>query len=412
MSDSDRRLLSGIRILDVTEFLAGPYCTWILAQLGAEVIKIERPDGDAMRRRSLGSGMEPIPFHMVHGNKKSMVVDLKTETGQAVVRRLAAVSDVFVENFRRGVVERLRLDERTLRADHPELIYCSIRGFREGTDLQDATGVDLVAQAMGGLASVTGTPDGPPVKAGFPIGDFGGGMWAALGILAAYVAREKTGEGDYVRAALVDGIMSWSAWDAAYYLMTGEDQSRRGSAHLYLSPFEFFECSDEKYIAIGVGSDHHWQTFCEAIQRPELANDPRFRELYERGRRAAEVRAEISPVLRSRPSSKWIEVLDAAGIPCGPILNTREVVESRYAEQARMIVSVDGFQNPIRVLGFPVQFTSHETVPPHGGPGLGTDTSSVMKSAGFSDEEVRALVSDGVIGTGSPARQESVSGDA
>lgn len=398
--DSDKRLLSGLRVVDFTEFLAGPYCTWILAQLGAEVIKVERPSGDAMRRRALGGG-EPVPFHMIQGNKRSVVIDVKTAEGQSLVQQIAKGADVFVENFRPGVVDRLGLGERTLREANPKLVYCSVRGFREGTEYAGLAGVDPVAEALGGLASVTGSPGGPPLKAGFPVADFGAGMWAALGIVAACVRRSTTGVGDYVKASLLDGVISWSLWHMAYYLMTGNNPPRLGSAHLYLAPFEFFECADEKFIVVGVGSDHHWKLLCDVMSRNDLFEDPRFSELYERGRRADDLRAELGPIFRSRASEDWLQAIGKVGIPCAPILSMKEVTEGNYARQSGMVTSVDGFEAETRVVGFPVEFDQGGIRPPAGGPRLGADTADVLvEYCGLNEADLVALAERGVIGLG------------
>jgi crotonobetainyl-CoA:carnitine CoA-transferase CaiB-like acyl-CoA transferase len=365
-------LLSGVRIVDCTEFLAGPYCTWVLAQLGAEVIKVERPGGDAMRRRTLGTG-EPVPFHMVHGNKLSVEADLKTTQGQEAVRRLAATSDVFVENFRPGVAERLGLGQAVLRDDNACLVYCSVRGFREGTVYEGLAGVDPVAEALGGLASVTGEPDGAPNKAGFPIADVGTGMWAAIGILAALVRRGTTGTGDYVQSNLLDSVLSWSAWPMSYYLMTGQNPPRLGSAHLYLAPFEFFQCRDDRYVVVGIGSDHHWRKFCAIIRREDLLEDERFAELYERGRQASALREILRPIFLEDDADSWVDRIQALGIPTAVISTMEDIAQSEYVRQADMLPTVEGFAGETRVLGFPVTFRSGSLPTPTAGPALDSD---------------------------------------
>lgn len=368
-------LLAGVRVVDCTEFLAGPYCTWVLAQMGAEVIKVERPGGDAMRRRAL-NGSDAVPFHMIHGNKKSVEVDLKTSAGQDAVRSLIASSDVFVENFRPGVAERMNLGAAKLRSEKPALIYCSIRGFREGTVYGDLAGVDPVAEALGGLASVTGDPDGPPVKTGFPVADVGTGMWAALGILGAYVRRLKSGAGEHVRASLLDTVLSWSGWPMSYYLMTGVNPPRLGSAHLYLAPFEFFKARDGRYFVVGIGSDHHWRRLCTLLSREDLVVDSRFSELYERGRNAEDLRLILRPIFEGRDASDWVADLEAIGIPTAPILRMEEVANSEYVRQAGMMPEVDGFDGPIRTIGFPVEFGAGSVLPASRGPALGAHNQS------------------------------------
>lgn len=395
------KLLGGVRVVDFTEFLAGPYCTWILAQMGAEVIKIERPAGDAMRRRSFGREGEPVPFHMIHGNKRSVAVDVKTDEGRRIVQQIAMHSDVFVENFRPGVVDRLGLGERELRQVHPELVYCSIRGFREATEHSGLAGVDPVAEALGGLASVTGSRDGPPLKSGFPVADLGSGMWGALGVLAAIIRRGTTGTGEYVKTALLDGVIGWSVWHMAYYLMSGANPPRLGSAHLYLAPFEFFECADGEYIVVGIANDRHWRILCGVIQREDLADDPRFVELYERGRRADELRVELSPLFRGKASREWIEAIQPTGIPCAPILSIQEVAESDYARQSGMLAAVEGFAGPTKVVGFPVEFGPGAIRTASGGPRLGADTVDVLRAlCGLDQAQIGALVRDGVIAAG------------
>jgi len=310
---------------------------------------------------------------MVHGNKRSVLADLKSPEGQEAVRRLVRTSDVFVENFRPGVADRLGLGQAALRADDPRLVYCSVSGFREGTIYEGLAGVDPVAEALGGLASVTGEPDGAPIKAGFPIADVGTGMWGALGILSALLRRHETGAGDYVQANLLDSVLSWSAWPMSYYLMTGKNPPRLGSAHLYLAPFEFFRCRDDRHVVVGIGSDHHWRIFCAIIGREDLLTDPRFAELYERGRQAGALREILRPVFLEKDAEAWVDQIQAAGIPTAVIATMEDIAHSEYVEQADMMPTVKGFTGETRVLGFPVVFGSRALPQPTAGPELDAD---------------------------------------
>lgn len=389
MADGVEGFLSGVRVIDCTEFLAGPYCTWILASLGAEVIKIERPGGDQTRRRRLGGARDSVPFHMVHSNKKSVVADLKTAAGQELVKRLTSTSDVFVENFRRGVMERFGLGHEELRRAHPSLVYGSVRGFSEQSAYRDLGGVDMVAQAMGGLVSVTGAPgDAGPSKAGFPIGDMGAGMWAAIGIMAALHRRTATHEGAFVCANLMDSIIAWAIWDLGYVMMTGENPGRRGSAHLYLSPFECYPCADGRYIAVGAGNNRHWSHLCALMQRPDLVDDPRFEELYERGRRADEVRAELTPIFRTKPADEWVKLLRDVGIPCGPVQEISDVIASQYVVDAGMLSTVRAEHEDVRVVNLPLAVDGPGLVERQPGPELGSSTRWAMEMTGYSDEEI------------------------
>lgn len=390
--------LTGVRVVDCTEFLAGPYCSWVLACLGAEVIKVERPGGDSVRRRTLGNAPESVPFHMVQSNKRSIIVDLSKPEGCEVLRAVTLGCDVFLENFRSGVMDRLGLGAAALRAAKPELIYASIRGFSPRSEYKDLGGVDLIAQAMGGLLSVTG-PAGvdEPSKAGYPVGDMGAGMWAAIGILAAYARRLRTGVGAEITSSLLDTIIGWSMWDLSYVMMTGEDPGHRGSAHLYLSPFECYKCGDSRFIAIGVGNNHHWLKLCQILGIPELVRDPRFEDLYERGRRADEVRAVLSPILLMKSVDDWIEELRAVGIPCGPVMTTVELLRSSYLRDAGMLSKVERQAGNMEILNLPLHSEDGLAVR-SGGPDLGADTIDVLSKAGFSEEQIQGLVRSAVVG--------------
>lgn len=402
--------LAGVRIIDCTEFLAGPYCTMILAGMGADVIKVERTAGDGHRKRRPNPGVEPLPFHMSQHNKRSLAIDLKHPEGRKALHSLAKTADIFVQNFRPGVVERLGLDYESIRAVRPGIIYCSISGFGKSPPYGGMAGVDLVVQAMGGMMSVTGETEGPPVRPGYPVADMGAGMWAAIGILGAYARREKTGEGDCVEVSLFDGMVAWSIWPMAEYLMTGVNPRRIGSAHQFMAPYECFECSDGRLVAICGGTDEHWPLLCRLLKMPGLLSDPRFTTAYKRYEHRIVLRDIISPHVKQRSSKEWLHDLQTAGIPGGPILTIQDLAHDAHVLNNKMLVTVEGFSKPAQIIGNPIRFREAPTPELVRAPGIGEHSFAVLREAGISDSSIESLERTGVIrqSTGEGGSVESV----
>jgi len=326
--------LAGIRVLDLTHALAGPYCTMLLGDLGADVIKLEPPDtGDHARQWGppFVSG-ESSYFMSVNRNKRSVVLDLKHDADRTAARALALACDVMVENFKPGTAKRLGLDPVALRAEKPALIVASISGY--GQDQPTLAGYDQIAQGTSGLMSVTGAADGPPTKVGVPVGDITAGMFATHAILAALVQRGRTGEGCLIDVALNDSLLALLTYQAGRFFATGQPPSREGNHHATISPYGSFAAADG-FINIAVGSDSQYRRFCEVLEAPELADDPRFATNAARQAARPALTAEITRRMRRRPRAEWLQRLQDHGIPAGPILDMAEAFASPLATRAR-----------------------------------------------------------------------------
>ena len=386
--------LNGVRVLDVTTALAGPYCTTILSDLGAEVIKIEPVEGDGLRRRTMGRDQLPLPFDLVHRDKGSLAIDLKSIEGRQILMDLARSSDVFVENFRVGALACLGLGYEDLRVVCPSLVYCSISGFGQFGPMRDAKGIDLIAQAYGGLMSVTGTDDGRLAKAGFPLSDLGSGMWGAIGVLAALLRARVGGGGAHVDVSLADTVAAWSVWEVADYAATGEVPGPLGTAHRLAAPYQAFDCGDGQTLVIGA-VDRSWLRLCSILEI-DLSGESRFATEYERFRH----RKELAEILQQRfvtaSRDHWIAALRDAGVPCGPV-NTIDAVMSDPQFQERGIFPKD----PVRH-GEPVIVNTPviaDGAPRARGraPRLGESAAALLGELGYSTEHIQRLVDAGVI---------------
>jgi crotonobetainyl-CoA:carnitine CoA-transferase CaiB-like acyl-CoA transferase len=370
--------LEGIRVLDLTHALAGPYCTLLLGDLGADVVKVEPPEGDQSRRWGppFVNG-ESAYFMSVNRNKRSVVLDLKSEEGRDCGVRLALTSDVLVENFRPGTAERLGLGPDELRRRKPQLIYASISGY--GQSRPDLAGYDQIAQGTSGVMSLTGAPDGPPTKLGVPVGDIAAGMFAAHAILAALVERRRTGAGRVIDVCLNDSLLALHTYQAGRLFATGEAPAREGNHHATIAPYGTFATEDGQ-INIGVGSDAQYRRFCDALGAPELAEDPRFETNALRQEVKAELAWEIERRLAALPSAEWLRRLEEAGIPAGPINDLKEAFDSPLALDREMRVEV---QHPaagrVTQVGAPWKLdgaSSPVRIPP---PLLGQHTEEVLR---------------------------------
>lgn len=386
--------LQGIRVLDITGALAGPYCTTILSDLGAEVTKIEPVDGDGMRRRATTADGSSLPFDLIHRDKGSLAIDLKTPRGQQIVRELARRSHVLVENFRVGAMAKLGLGYEDLRDECPDLVYCSISGFGQFGPMKDAKGIDLIAQAFGGLMSVTGTDDGQLAKAGYPMSDAGSGMWAAIGVLAALMRSRLGGGGSHIDVSLTDTVASWSVWEVADYVVTGEIPGPLGTSHRLAAPYQAFTSGDGQTLVIGA-VERSWPSLCTVLDI-DLSDDPRFATEYERFRH----RAALSELLQVRfdgaPRDHWIEALRAAGVPCGPV-NSIDAVVSDPQYAARGMFPRDRERHgQDMIVNTPI---IADGAPRARGraPRLGESTGELLAELGYADDEIAELVDSGVI---------------
>ena len=385
--------LDGLRVLDVTQVMAGPFCCMLLADMGADVIKIEKPNGgdDSRRMGPPFINGESAAFLAMNRNKRSLVLDLKQPEGQVLFRRLAAQADVMVENFRPGTLEELGLGYAALSADHPELIYCSISGFGQTGPYRERGGFDLVAQGMSGLMSITGHLGQPPVKVGVPIADLNAGMYAAYGVLCAYVHCLRTGQGQLVDTSLLEGGIAYTVWESAMYFATGVTPPPMGSAHRLAAPYQAFRTADG-YLNLGAANQANWEKLCRVLERPDLLEDPRFCDNPSRTIRAGELAVELERVFASRPTAAWLAKLDAAGVPVGPLYDIPAVYADPHVQARAMMVEVEHpTVGRIKNIGIPVKLSETPGAIRRPAPTLGQHTDEILAEFGFSPEEIAQL---------------------
>ena len=372
--------LQGIRVLDLSRVLAGPYCTMVLGDLGAEVIKVEPPEGDETRAWGPPFAEGESAYYLcVNRNKRDIVINLKTDEGKKVLRDLALQSDVLVENFRPGTLEKFGLDFATLSQSNPKLIYCSITGFGQTGPMRDKPGYDFMIQALGGLMSITGEPEGEPMKTGVAVVDLFAGQNAVIAILAALQARTLTGRGQQLDIALFDSQLSWLANVASNYLISGKLPKRHGNAHPNIVPYQSFQASDG-WFAIAVGNDRQFGRLCEVIGRLDLANDERFAKNSARVQNREELIGLLKSIFLMRPVSEWLSALDEAEIPCGPINTFEQVFSMPQVQEREMLVKMDHptigelplVGSPLKFSDTPVQYR----LPP---PLMGEHTEEVLR---------------------------------
>src|ERR1700726_2201030 len=377
--------LEGVRVLDLTHALAGPYCTMLLGDLGADVIKLEPPSGDHSRQWGPPFiGSESSYFLSVNRNKRSVVLDLKLGAARSAARALAMACDVVVESFKPGTAERLGLGHKELRARKPDLVYASISGY--GQNQPTLAGYDQIAQGTSGLMSVTGTAEGPPLKVGVPVGDITAGMFAAHAILAALVARARTGKGAYIDVALNDALLALHTYQAGRFFATGDAPGREGNHHPTIAPYGTFKVSDG-FINVAVGSDAQYQRFCEVLEAPELASDPRFATNAQRQSARAQLITEIEEHLQRDSRAHWLDLLEQHGIPAGPIMDLEEAFSSPLATEREMRVKVNHpVVGPTSQVGAPWKMDGHSSPIRLAPPTLGQHTASVLREVlGYDD---------------------------
>jgi crotonobetainyl-CoA:carnitine CoA-transferase CaiB-like acyl-CoA transferase len=396
--------LAGLKVIDLTHVMAGPTCTLMLADMGADVIKVEKmPAGDDTRYSVPPKiGDEAASFLMMNRNKKGIALDLKTAGGAKVLRRLISSADIVVENFGPGAMERLGFGYEELRKDNPALIYCSLSGFGRTGPYKDRRGFDLVAQAMSGIMSFTGErPDGPPVKCGAPLSDITAGLLAAMGILAAYTHRLKSGQGQWVETSLFEAALVQTYWQAAIALATGVAPKAMGSAHPLNAPYQAFEASDE-WIVVGGANQKNWLLTLDVLGAPELARDPRFANGAGRMAHLKELEAELAPRFRSKPAAYWLSALDQVGVPCGPVYDMLQALADPQTIAREMVVEVEhSTLGKVKTLGLPVKFSQTPGKVRTGAPLYGEHTKAVLSDYGFDADEIAALQNEGAVaGTG------------
>jgi crotonobetainyl-CoA:carnitine CoA-transferase CaiB-like acyl-CoA transferase len=394
-----RMPLEGVVVLDVTQVMAGPFCTLLLADMGADVIKIEKLQGGD-DSRAMGPPFmhgESAAFLAMNRNKRSVALNLKSEEGREVFRLLARRSDILVENFRPGTMEGLDLHYEAIQKINPNIIYCSVSGFGQTGPYRRRGGFDLVTQGMSGLISVTGHPGGPPTKVGVPISDLNAGIYAAYGILAAYVHRLKTGEGQFVDTSLLEGAMAYTFWESSIYFASGEIPQPKGSAHRLNAPYQVFTTKDGA-ISIGAANQSTWGKLCEVLGRWDLREDARFLTNADRVQHYEELSETLQPVFVQRTTAEWLTALEAAGVPAGPIYNMAQVYGDPHVRDRDMVVELEHpVAGKVKNIGIPVKLSVTPGQIRHPAPLLGQHTDEVLRWLGLEPAERARLREHGSI---------------
>ena len=399
-SNTAHAALHGLRVLDVTQVMAGPFCSMLLADLGADVIKIEPPAGDSTRTMPGAVGTDSPSFNAVNRGKRSIIINLKAPEGAGVVKRLARAADILVENYRPGVMASLGLDYASLAAINPRLIYGSISGYGQSGPMRSKGGFDLVAQGVSGIMSVTGEPGGAPVKSGIPLTDLGAALFAVVGILAALEHRHATGQGQHVDTSLLDAGVGLSVWEATQYFSGRGIPERLGSAHRMSAPYQAFRCADG-FITIGGANDRSFTRLCDVLGHPEWAEAPEFRTDGLRIQHRAELAGRIESITRTEPRGHWLALFDANGIPSGPINDYAQVFEDPQVIARELVVEV---KHPtlgtMRALGSPIKMSATPPDVRRRAPLLGEHAREILLEAGFSDGEIGNLIEQKAVGIG------------
>lgn len=397
--------LDGIRVIDLTRVLSGPFCTMMLGDMGAEIVKIEPEKGDPVREQGAMRNGFSWYYASFNRNKKSVVLDLYGEAGRAVLERLLAGADVLVDNFRPGVLAKMGFDKERLAAINPRLVTANISGFGSTGPYVDRPAFDFIAQAMSGLMSVNGAEGEDPMRVAQPVTDLVAGLYCAFGIVSALRARDLNGRGQHVETAMMNSALSMMAYLASEYLATGRQPVRTGNDHPLVAPYGLFKTSDGE-IAVAPSNDSILRRFLDVLGLGLLLEDERYDTNAKRFARRAELNALLNARTRLDTREAWIRKLNAAGVPCGRVQDLKQALEDPQAVAQEMVIDVpQPGHGAVRMLGFPVKLDGTPCAVRRPAPALGADTRDVLASAGFSAEEVRALEASGVIGSPSRSRR-------
>jgi crotonobetainyl-CoA:carnitine CoA-transferase CaiB-like acyl-CoA transferase len=391
--------LSNVKILDISQIMAGPYCTMVLGDLGAEVIKVEKANGgDDSRQMGPYVNGESTCFFQINRNKKSISLNLKNQRARDIFYRLAIEADVIVENYRPGVTESLQIDYETIRAFNPSIIYCSISGYGQTGPYSNKGGFDLVAQGMSGLMSMTGEPGKRPLKTGIAVYDIGAGITAIYSILAAYIHKQNTGEGQHIDIAITECGLPWFAWEAAAYFAEGTVPQPTGSRHRISAPYQAVKAQDG-YLMLGCANQRTWERLClEVIKREDLLGDERFVTNSDRARNVEALEDILEEILSQQPIKHWLELCDTAGVPAGPINDFAQAMHDEHYLARGMVQEVS---HPVigemKTVGFPTKFSRTPLQIRRPAPLFAEHTDEVLHGIGMTDEDISNLRSEGCI---------------
>ena len=390
--------LDGFRVLDLTRFLSGPYATMVLAELGADVIKIEQPHtGDDSRRFAPKFGGESYPSAMTNRSKRSISLDLKTDEGREIFLTLAKDADLVMENFRPGVVNKLGINYESVKAVRPDILYCSISGFGQTGPYKHRPGFDIMAQGVTGFMRMTG--DGErPAKVGIAINDIAAGATAIYSVLGAQMLRQRTGKGQYMDISLVEAGLAWTVWESGAFFGGGEVPQATGTRHRRSTPYQAYRTSDG-YVTIGAGNDRLWKRLVEdALGKPEWMEDPRFLTLPDRMAHIDVLESEIEAITATKTTAEWIEIIDAAGVPVGPVLTYDETWEDPQVIARDMVSEVEHpIIGPMKMVAPPTKFSDMEFAVRGPAPWIGQHTAEVLREAGVGDDRIAELFDQGAL---------------
>jgi len=392
--------LAGIKVIEFAHIMAGPVCGLMLADMGADVIKVEKiPGGDDTRNTLLPEiDGESASFLMMNRNKRGIALDLKTPDGKDIARRLLADADVAIENYRKGTMERLGLGYEEVRKFNPGIVYAELSGFGRSGPYADRAGFDLIAQGMSGIMSITGgCGGGPPTKCGPPLSDITAGILAAMGVLGATIHRLKTGEGQRVDTSLFEAAITQTYWQSAMTFATGISPAALGSAHPLNAPYQAFETADG-WITVGAANQPNWLRFLQALERPDLQDDPRFADNSARMDNLDDLVEILTGIFKGRPAGDWLERLEGAGVPAGPVLDIAGMQADAQALARGMITEVPHARvGPVRTLGHPVHYSVTPTEITRGAPLLGEHTREILAQHGYSRDQVERFLTEGIV---------------
>ena len=389
--------LEGVRVLDCSQILAGPFCSMLLADMGADVVKIEKPNGgdDTRRMGPPFIDTESAAFLAMNRNKRSIVLNFKEQSGVQAMKTLVKDADIVIENYRTGTMDRLGLGYEDLKNINPGIIYCSISGFGRTGPYANRGGFDLVAQGMSGLMSITGVPNSPPVKVGVPIADMNAGMFATYGILTAYINKLRTKKGQYLEISLLEAAIAYTVWESAGYFATGDIAEPLGSSHRNSAPYQALKTKDG-HINIGAPNQSNWERFANAIKRTDLVARNEFKDNASRLVNRESLEVELELTLTTKSSGEWLEVLEKCGVPAGPILNVSEVWNDPQIQARNMEVTLDHpTAGKIKNIGLAAKLYSTPGRITKPAPLLGQHTREVLMNAGYSKKNIEALVDSG-----------------